>query len=205
MGLSETLTLLAIMIPLAAMPSASVALVVARSLAGGRAHGASVAAGIVAGDLLFVAMALLGLALLAQQLGSLFALIRYAAGAYLIYLGLRLLRPPAAPLSRAEGGAGSRLLTDFLAGLLLTLGDLKAILFYASLFPLLVDLSQVGVRDVLLIVLVTALAVGGTKLVYVLAAERLAARLHDKRAPAGLRRAGGALMVGCGGLLMAKT
>lgn len=203
MGYVEALSLFAIMIPLAALPSASVLLVVARSLAGGRAHGASAAAGIVAGDLLFVIAALLGMTLLAQQLGSLFALIRYAAGAYLIYLGLRLMSADQAALPPAPAGGG--LLADFLAGLLLTLGDLKAILFYASLFPLLVDLEQLTAADGLLIGLVTALAVGGTKMVYVLVAGRLAVRLPWVQAPGGARRAGGALILGCGGILIVKT
>ena len=92
MGIFEITALFAVMVPLAAMPSSSVALVVTRSVSSGRISGVFSALGIVAGDLVFVAMALLGMVVLAEQLGAFFVLMKYCGGAYLIYLGVQLMR-----------------------------------------------------------------------------------------------------------------
>lgn len=205
MGLTESLTLLIVMLPLAAMPSASVALVVARSASAGRASGAAAAFGIVAGDLLFIAMALLGMSLLAGWIGTLFSLVKYVGGAYLIYLGISLLRSK--PLLRMQRSAPATpsLLTDFLAGLALTLGDIKAILFYASLFPMLVDMRNIGITDIVLIALITTITVGGVKIVYVVLATHIVDRLRGTLSSEIPRKFGGVLMIGCGSALIAKA
>ncbi|MEA1052248.1 LysE family translocator [Lamprobacter modestohalophilus] len=176
MSLEESLILFATLAVLAALPSASVVLVVTRSAAAGLRQGLAVALGIVLGDLLFVAIALLGLTALADALGGLFLLIKLLGGLYLIWLGSTMLfsRSSIAP-ANAGPDTASGLIGSVVAGLLLTLGDLKAILFYASLFPLFVNLEAVGSADLLLIILITALSVGGVKLVYAVAVCKLAA------------------------------
>ncbi len=205
MGPSEALTLLIVMLPLAAMPSASVALVVARSASVGRRNGAAAALGIVVGDLLFIAMALLGMTLLAGWLGALFSLIKYAGGAYLILLGISLLRSKPLLTIPRSATLTTSLLTDFLAGLAVTLGDIKAILFYASLFPILVDMGNIGIADIALIAVITTITVGGVKMVYVVLATHLVDRLRCGLTSGVPRKLGGALMIGCGSALIAKA
>lgn len=63
-----------------------------------------------------------------------------------------------------------------LSGFLLTLGDIKAIAFYASLFPSLVDVSSLLIRDIALIVLITTLTVGGVKAGYALLSPNILTR-----------------------------
>lgn len=205
MGIFKALALIAVMIPLAALPSSSVALVVARSVSSGRINGAFAALGIVAGDLVFVAMALLGMAVLAEQLGALFAVLKYVGGAYLIYLGINLLGSRPSLSVNRDKPSHKTLFADFLAGFVLTLGDIKTIFFYASLFPALIDVEQVGLREVLIIVAVTSLAVGGVKLVYVAFASQIAGQLRNKVSSAVPRNLGGVLMIGCGSALIAKA
>ncbi|MEX1117349.1 MAG: LysE family translocator [Terrimicrobiaceae bacterium] len=81
-----------IMLALAAMPSASVALVVARSSSLGLRNGIATAGGIVTGDLVFVAIAIMGMSALAMAMGPVFSAFKYVGGAYLIWLGIKLLR-----------------------------------------------------------------------------------------------------------------
>ncbi|MEP5769835.1 LysE family translocator, partial [Nisaea sp.] len=155
MSVADTLTLFFVLAAMAALPSSSVALVVARSALYGVRHGLTVAAGIVTGDLVFMTMAILSMAALASQLGALFALIKYAAALYLIWFGVRLIRAQRAkaPLEKRAPEPGSRrdgLAASFAAGLLLTLGDIKAIFFYASLLPTFVDLGAMSGADVAL-------------------------------------------------------
>lgn len=202
----EALGLLAALAALAALPSTSVALVVTRSATAGLGHGVAVIAGIVLGDLAFVAIVLLGLSALAEVLGGLFTLIKLLGGLYLVWLGLTMLRAPA-----RHTGAGSApaptggLLGSVLAGLFLTLADVKAVLFYASLFPLFVDVGRLGVNDVALIVAITAVGVGGVKLLYALAAHRLGGLARDSRIGNITHRGAGGLLVGVGGYVIATA
>lgn len=82
---------------LAAVPSVSVAAVVARAASAGFAHGALAALGIVAGDILFILAAIFGLVLLTEALGDVFAWVRLLGGAYLLWLGVTLLRSRTVP------------------------------------------------------------------------------------------------------------
>lgn len=206
MNLIEALSLFTLMLALAALPSTSVALVVTRSATAGLANGVAVAAGIVLGDLVFVLLAILGMAAVAEYLGGLFLVLRYLGGAYLIWLGLSLWRaqPPAAfGLSRHPA---SGLSTSFLAGFILTLGDVKAIFFYASLLPAFVDLAAVSATDIALIVAITMLTVGGVKVAYAYGARQLVGLAGGlRRGPGWARRTVGGFMVGAGAYLIAKS
>ena len=204
MSLLSTLSLFAILLVLALVPSASVALVVTRSAVHGVRDGAAVSAGIVLGDLLFASLAILGMTYLAEVLGSVFAIFKYLGGAWLIWLGIGLLRAPARLEIRPEASRPSTLATSFLAGLILTLGDIKAILFYASLFPAFVDLEGLSVSGIALIMAITVLTVGGVKLGYACAARGIVRRLQGRVNGRWARRAGGGMMIGSGTWLMVK-
>lgn len=209
MSLVGALTLFFVLAAMAALPSSSVALVVARSALSGVRHGMAVAAGIVAGDLIFMTMAILSMAALASQLGALFALIKYAAGLYLIWLGVGLIREQRAkaspdenapvPKSTRAGLAGS-----FAAGLLLTLGDIKAIFFYASLLPTFVDLGALSGADIALLSAITVASVGGVKVVYALSAHRLAVTANGFAYRDQAKTLAGAFFVAAGGYLLLK-
>lgn len=90
--------------------------------------------GIVIGDIIFILIAIWGLSLLAETLSSLFFLIKYLAGAYLIFLGISLLRVQPKQVEAGEV-MQSALTSSFLTGLFITLGDQKATLFYLGFFP----------------------------------------------------------------------
>ena len=197
-------SLLLIMLVLAAMPSASVALVVVRSATGGLKHGVAVTLGIVLADLLFVALVIAGMSMLAEWLGAFFVALRYLAGAYLIWFGIHLLRAMHTEQAAVNVPAKLSQTGSFLAGFFLTLGDVKAILFYASLLPAFVDLTQLSLLDVLMIGVVTILAVGGVKIGYAIGARRLMARAASSRKTRCYRAVGGTLMIGTGSYLMLK-
>jgi threonine/homoserine/homoserine lactone efflux protein len=205
MSFMETMVLFAAMTTLALIPSTSVALVVARSSTAGFANGSAVAAGIVVGDLVFVCLAVSGMTALAEVMGSSFLVLRYMAGAYLIWFGIGLLRSRSSlPAPKPERSAAS-LSASFLSGLALTLGDLKAIFFYASFFPTFVDLTRISTADVLTIAAVTVIAVGGVKLGYAYFAEKVAAMSRNLKAERAVKTTAGAFMVGAGAYLMAKA
>ncbi|WP_029030469.1 LysE family transporter [Salinarimonas rosea] len=164
--------LFAAMAVLAAMPSASVLAVSARAAAGGFAQGAATALGVVAGDVVWLLVALFGLALLKSALGDWAGLIRWVGAAYVILVGIALARsawrgPAATAPPESPGRAAS-----FSAGLAITLADQKAVLFYLGFLPGFVDLARIGPGEAALLVVVIAVSVGGVKLAYAYAAAR---------------------------------
>lgn len=205
MNLSATLILFTIMIVLAAVPSCSVVLVVTRAATLGIRDGAAVAAGIVVGDLTFAALAILGMSALAEMMGTFFAIVRYIGAAYLIWLGFSLICSRKSTAVPTSNSGGSTMIASFASGLLLTLGDVKAILFYASLFPTFVDMAHLTVLDIVVIFVVTALTVGGVKLIYAFAARSIISRLHTQRSHRHARTLAGSLMIGTGTYIIAKT
>ena len=201
----DLLGLFLVMSALAAIPSASVALVVVRSATVNVRNGIGTAVGVVAGDLIFIAMVMMGLVALSEIMGAFFVLIRYLAAGYLVWVGWQLIRHAADTRVVNAGQAKGGMATSFLSGLALTLGDIKAILFYASLFPAFVDIASLTMSDVVLIMLVTVIAVGGVKVAYALAANRIACLSKDVVFRQEARVAAGGLLVGAGGYLIVKS
>ncbi|MEB3735247.1 LysE family transporter [Halopseudomonas pachastrellae] len=84
---------------------------------------------------LFIALA--GWQAVMESLGWLFQLPRWLAAVYLIWFGWTLWR--SRPAARSTPAVTGSLHTSLLAGLMLTLGDIKALVFYASFFPLFIS------------------------------------------------------------------
>jgi len=206
MNLIPFLTFFAIMLALAAIPSASVGLVVSRSATLGFRNGAAVAGGIVLGDLALAALAIYGMSSLAESLGSLFFLVRCLAGSYLIWIGIGLWRTREDPTANAlVDKRPLTLASSLLSGLFLTFGDLKAILFYASLFPTLFNLRLLTSIDIGIIATITIITVGGVKLIYAYAARTFVARWKSRRVQRITRKAAGGLMIGAGSYVILKA
>ena len=202
----EILALFGAMAVLAATPSASVALVIARSITLGVSHGIAVAAGIVMGDLIFIGLVMLGLTVVAEAMGGMFMVLKYLGACYLLWLGVALLRAKNSGLSSVDSPSqqGS-FLASFFSGLFLTLGDVKAIFFYLSLLPMFVDLAALKIGDAMTVVVITIVAVGGVKVLYAIFAQRVVALGTGKRFSAFSTKAAGAALVGAGGYLIVKA
>lgn len=65
-----------------------------------------------------------------------------------------------------ETGINQSLTMSLLTGAIITLSDQKALLFYFAFFPAFLDVTAISSTDIYLILLITALAVGGSKLGY---------------------------------------
>jgi len=204
MTLSSMVALFGTMAVLAFIPSVSVLAVSARSAAFGFSHGVVTVAGIVVGDIIYILLAIYGLSVLADLMGGNFFLVRYLGGAYLIYLGIALWRS-SAQVEKGDEEIEISLLSSFLSGLLITLADQKAILFYLGFFPAFVDLTVISVFDTGIIIIIAIVAVGGAKLVYAYMADRAGLLLKNSRASKGINIAAGSVMIGVGVFLIARA
>ena len=202
--MSSIAALFGAMIILASVPDASAIAVVARSVTSGFTHGFFTVLGIVAGDGVFLILAVLSLSAIAETMGMLFVFIKYAASAYLIWLGIRMWRSNAKGVD-IQGIKELSLWSNFLCGLFMTLGDPKAIIFYMSFLPAFVELSSASILDLSLIMGMALIAVAGVKLGYAYMAEK-ARRLFNS--PEGQKRinfTAGGVLIGTGMFLAAKT
>lgn len=202
--LTNIAALAGVMVVGASVPSVSVMAVSARSATLGFAHGAITSFGIVVGDIVFILVAIYGLSVLVDLMGSHFALIKYLGGAYLIWLGTALWRSiPKA--NGVEGSGTTSISSSFLTGLLITLADQKAILFYLGFFPAFIDLSALSLADTGTILVIATVAVGAPKLLYAFMAEKAALIFRNSKATRAINIAAGSVMVGVGIFLVAKA
>jgi len=163
MTFSGIAALFGAMIVLASFPSVSVLTVSAKSAAYGFSHGVFTTLGIMVGDIVYILLAIYGLSFLVDT--NLFVWLKYLGGAYLTWLGIKLWSSKP-KIADVEGIKESSLLSSFLAGLLITLADQKAILFYLFFFPAFVDLSTLTLWDTGIIIVIALIALGGAKLSY---------------------------------------
>ena len=202
--LTSIASLSGIMVAGALIPGVSVLAVSARSAAFGFAHGIFTSLGIVVGDMAFILIAIYGLSVLAGLMGNYFFLIKYLGGAYLIWLGIVLWRSKSKVEKVADSGKSS-LPSSFMTGLLITLGDQKAILFYLGFFPAFVDLSTISVLDTTVILAIATVAVGGPKICYAFMADRASLILKNSKATKSINIVAGSVMVAVGVLLIARV
>lgn len=197
MTAASSLALFGSMVVLALIPGPGILVVVARTLASGLRHGASTVAGIIAGDFVFITLALLGLAVLSELMGSFFIVLKYLGAAYLVWLGISLVFSKAKRSQIAPVSAPSHL-ASFSAGLFITLSNPKAILFYLSFFPAFLDLTQVTALDAAILYAIATVAVGGVMGAYAYAAHKSKSLIRMPNGGRYLRYTSGALLIGSG-------
>lgn len=99
------------------------------------AGGLAATAGVIAADQMLMWLAVAGVAALLTSNPRVFSLVQYAGAVYLAYLGVRMIlaKPGDAPILHMEPRR------FFRQGMLITLLNPKAIVFYMAFFPLFVD------------------------------------------------------------------
>ncbi|MFD9897190.1 LysE family translocator [Mesorhizobium sp. NPDC059025] len=189
---------------LAAMtPGPAMFAVITNGVSRGFARAFTAGLGVAAGDAVLVTLALLGLVTLVQTFEWIFLVLKYAGAAYLIYLGFKMWRSAAARAE--EGGKGeSRFVRSFVLGASIALGNPKAILFHASIMPLILDLHAMTFADGLVVVAVVVSANILTMGFYAALSGRAS---YWFRVPARMRmmnRVAGGAMIGTGAFIAAR-
>ncbi len=139
---TEFLTVALIHLLAVASPGPDFAIVVRESVAHGRRAGTWTALGVGTGIFVHVAYSLLGIGLIVSQSIMLFNALKWAAAAYLLYIGFKALRArPADPVA-AEAAlmAGERSPRGaFVTGFVTNGLNPKATLFFLSLFTVVIN------------------------------------------------------------------
>jgi threonine/homoserine/homoserine lactone efflux protein len=197
MTLPTVLTLAGAVFVLAITPGPGVAAGVGRALAFGLGPALAFTAGMLAGDALLLLLAIFGLAAIAEAMGELFTLVKIAGGVYLVWLGIKLWRLEPAPVG-AQPQAGTGFWRSALGGFTLTLGNPKAIVFYAAFLPTVIDVARLDAGDIALTVTVVTAILFLVMFGYCSLAARARRLFQSRRAVGRLNRGAGTLMIGAG-------
>lgn len=205
MSISSIMMLFFVMSIAALVPGISALTVSARSASFGFIHGVFTTIGIILGDIIFIFVVVFGLSVIAEELGVLFQVIKVFGGIYLIYLGVMLFRSKNKLVMAGKGiETESSLWSSFFSGLLITLADQKAILFYLGFLPAFVDLDTLSWIDTGIIILTATLAIS-TKLIYAFLADRGSQFFENARIMGIINKFAGGLLAGVGVFLLARV
>jgi threonine/homoserine/homoserine lactone efflux protein len=144
------------MIVLAATPGPGVFGSMAKAAAEGFKMSLFFIGGLVLGDIIFLSLALLGLSAISKMMGDMFVAIRIVGGLYLIYLGIKMFRSSPNSTNTKTNWEENKWQTC-VSGFLLTLGNPKPILFYASVLPTIINFNEVRLIDALVMMMLVAL------------------------------------------------
>jgi threonine/homoserine/homoserine lactone efflux protein len=144
------------MIILAATPGPGVFASMAKAISAGFKASLFLIGGLVLGDIIFLLLALFGLAAVSKIWEGVFLFIKIIGGIYLMYLGIKIYQSTQLQIDIESSNSENKLQT-FMSGLLVTMGNPKPILFYASVLPTIINFNEVRPLEILIMVLLIAL------------------------------------------------
>jgi len=196
MSVYGLLTFCAVYALAVATPGPGIAAVIARSLAHGFKGAPAFVAGFIVGDLTWFAIAATGLAALARTAETVFVVIKWAGVVYLLYLAWKLWTAPAERVAVAAEDDRQHGWRAFVASLMLTLANPKAILFFLALLPTVVDLASMNALRFVEISLAIAIVMPVVLFTYVFLAARARQMFTTPKAVRRLNRSSGVAMAG---------
>ena len=141
MSLQAYLAFVAACIALALLPGPIVTLVIANGLRHGTRAALTNVAGAQAGLAIVIGIVAVGLTSLMATMGYWFDWVRFAGAAYLVWLGIKLIRSPVEGLNADEPPAPPRG-GFFLQGFLVLLSNPKVLVFFGAFIPQFMDMSS---------------------------------------------------------------
>jgi threonine/homoserine/homoserine lactone efflux protein len=203
MDLSALLIFAGALLLAAGSPGPSVAALVARVIACGWRDALPFVVAMWLGEALWLTLAVYGLAALAQALHGAFLVVKYLGAAYLLFLAWRMWSAPVAGTAESPTprGGGYRM---FLAGLAVTLGNPKIMVFYLALLPTIIDLAGITLVAWLELTLTMLLILAVIDLGYIVLAARARRLLRSPRALRIANRTSATLLGGAAATLAAQ-
>jgi threonine/homoserine/homoserine lactone efflux protein len=190
------LTFCAVYVLAVATPGPGIAAIIARSLAHGSRGAPAFIAGFVVGDLVWFTIAATGLAALAKTAEMLFVGIKWVGVAYLLYLAYKLWTAPAERVEVRDDDGRQHGWRAFMASLMLTLANPKAILFFLALLPTVVDLASMNLLRFVEISIAMAILLPLVLGTYVFLAARAREMFTTPKSVRRLNRGSGLAMAG---------
>lgn len=198
MPLDLWLTFVAASTALLLIPGPTVLLVLSYALSQGRRVALASAAGVALGDLIAMSASLLGLGALVLASSTLFTLLKWIGAAYLVWMGLKLLRRPRIDGLEAVAtpdSAPRQVLTHAAA---VTALNPKSIGFFIAFVPQFVTLDALLAPQFAILIATFVALAALNALAYALLADRLRATIKRPAVITWLARSGGVALIGMG-------
>jgi threonine/homoserine/homoserine lactone efflux protein len=202
MSLQVYLAFVAACIALALLPGPIVTLLIANGLRHGTRAALTNILGVQVALLIVIGILAVGLTSLMATMGYWFDWVRFAGAAYLVWLGIKLIRSPVegigadAPPPPPRGGF-------FLQGFVVALSNPKLLVFFGAFIPQFMDLNRDHLSQVLILGVTFMVLAGLTDAIYALLAGR-ARTIFSARRTRLMSRVSGSFMIG-GGIWLALT
>ena len=188
----------------AAIPGPGVTALVARALGSGFRSSLFMSLGLILGDLIYLTAVVLGLAIVAQSFGLVFLAIKWAGIAYLAWLAWSFWTSGiTAATVEARKGKDSAF-SSFLAGLTLTLGNPKTMIFYLAITPTILDLKTIALADYGMLAALTIVTLLVVLVPYLALAAKARWFLRTPRALKLLNRTAATFMAGAAAAIAAR-
>jgi threonine/homoserine/homoserine lactone efflux protein len=202
MSLQVYLTFVVACIALALIPGPVVTLLIANGLLHGTRAALINIAGVQTGLAIVIGIVAIGLTSLMATMGYWFDWLRIAGAAYLVWLGIKLIRAPAEGIS-ADAALPPPRGGFFLQGLVVLLSNPKLLIFFGAFLPQFMDMSRDHVSQATLLGVTFMVIAAVTDGIYALLAGRARKFFSSRRARLVSRISGG-FMIG-GGVWLALT
>jgi threonine/homoserine/homoserine lactone efflux protein len=204
MSLLNVLAFSIAMFLLAITPGPGVFATISRALASGFSNASFVVFGIVIGDIIFLLLAIFGLSAIASILGELFILVKYLGGAYLLFLGYKILisKEKETNIKAIHELSWKK---NFLTGLIITLSNPKVILFYLGFLPTFINLKTLNTIDIITVSSIVAIVLGGVMLTYAYSASRAKNLFKSNSSKRKMNLLAGTVMISAGVVLITKA
>jgi threonine/homoserine/homoserine lactone efflux protein len=192
------LTFTAASLALLLIPGPTVLLVLSYALSKGRSVAVASAAGVALGDLVAMTASLLGLGALVLASATLFAVLKWAGAAYLIYLGFKLVRSAPSEgleMPEAESITASRVFGHTAA---VTALNPKSIAFFIAFVPQFIQPNAALMPQFTILIATFVTLAALNALAYALAADRLRRFISRPSIITWITRAGGAALITMG-------
>jgi len=202
MSLQAYLAFVVACIALALLPGPIVSLLIANGLRYGTRAALINVVGAQTGLAIVIGIVAVGLASLMATMGYWFDWVRFAGAAYLVWLGIKLIRSPVEGISVDEKPAPPRG-GFFLQGFLVLLSNPKVLIFFGAFIPQFMDMSQPHFPQVALLGVTFMVTAAMTDALYALLAGR-ARKFFSAQRTRMVSRISGGFMIG-GGIWLALT
>ncbi|MDN3526567.1 LysE family translocator [Halomonas sabkhae] len=165
----------------AGTPGPSIAALVSRVITNGWRDIIPFVVAMWVGEVIWLTMAMSGLTALAQTFQLSFLVVKWLGIAYLCWLAVKMWRQPVEE-SVDQLPRHSTSLSMFSAGIALTIGNPKIMVFYLALLPSLIDLSAAGFQEWAVLAAVTLITLAAVDLVWTFLSHKAHLLLRTPRA-----------------------
>ena len=205
MDLSAFLVFAAALAVAAGSPGPSIAALSARVIASGTRSVMPFLLAMWIGEALWLSAAVFGLALIAETFHLAFVVVKWVGVAYLCHLAIGMWRAPVAEPGEARPLPTGSGWSVFRAGLAVTLGNPKIMVFYLALLPTILDLAAVGTVEWLELLAVMLVVLVAVDFAWVLAADRARRLLRSRAALRVANRISATIMAGAAGAIAVRS